>query len=132
MDWHHVTKNDAIELSDISFLTKYQDFLDWEYISNSKKFNIHIENLLQFKNKLSWIHICSRDDFHISEELLQPFSNVLDWSKVSMCMDIHFTNELIERYRDKWDWQLLRENPQIIERLGTTLKKYKKDIVSEL
>jgi len=124
LDWQRVTRNNVVELSDKSFLSKYQDYLDWNYVSHSADFSISSENLERFKNKLNWLVICERKDFVISENLLQPFADFLSWSKVSMSMNIHFTNELIERYRDKWDWQLLRKNPQIIDRLDSTLSKY--------
>jgi hypothetical protein len=127
LDWQCVTKNNVIELTDISFLSKYQDYLNWNYISNSEKFNINFESLKQFKKQLNWLSICERNDFVISESLLTPFADVLNWSKVSLSMDIHFTHELIEKYRDNWDWQFLRKNPQVIDRLGSTLKKYQKE-----
>jgi len=124
LEWDLVTQNDIIEFSDISFLNKFRDYLDWSNISNSEDFNISFENLKQFKNNLDWIIICERKDFVISEGLLQPFADVLNWSKVSESMDIQFTSEIIERYRSKWDWQLLRNNPQVIEGLDSTLSEY--------
>ena len=42
-------------------------------------------------------------------------------------MEIMFTLELIEKYRNNWDWQLLKKNPQIIDKLGTTLSKYQSE-----
>lgn len=124
LDWELVTKNRVIKFSDISFLKKFQNLLNWNYISSSQDFNISIENLKQFKNKLEWSTICDREDFIISEELLQPFADVLNWSIVSRSMDIQITSELIEKFRDYWDWQELRKNPQIIEKFDSTLKKY--------
>lgn len=122
--WLYVTKNQVLDISDVSLITKYQDYVDWDFISQSENFKITVENLKLFKNKLNWIEINSRKDFKISNELLEPFSDVLDWSNISKSMEIKFTEELIEKYRNKWDWQLLRKNPQIIERIGNTLSKY--------
>ncbi|WP_377533168.1 DarT ssDNA thymidine ADP-ribosyltransferase family protein, partial [Pontibacter rugosus] len=34
---------------------------------------------------------------------------------------------MIEKYRNKWDWQLLRTNPQIIEKLEYILGKYREE-----
>jgi len=124
LDWQNVTKNQVVDISDVSFLTKYQDYLNWDFIAQSEKFKISVENLKLFKDKLNWIAINSRKDFIISNELLEPFSDVLDWSNISKSMELQFTEELVEKYRSKWDWQLLRKNPQIIERIGTTLSKY--------
>lgn len=123
--WLYVTKNQVFDISDVSLITKYQDYVDWEFISKSENFRITVENLKLFKDKLNWVEINSRKDFKISNELLEPFSDVLDWSNISKSMEIKFTEELIEKYRNKWDWQLLRKNPQIIERIGSTLSKYK-------
>jgi len=124
LDWQNVTRNQVVDISDVSFLTKYQDLVNWDFISQSEKFKISVENLKLFKGKLNWVEINLRKDFSISNELLEPFSDVLDWSNISKSMEIQFTEELIEKYRNKWDWQLLRKNPQIIERIGTTLSKY--------
>lgn len=125
LDWKSLTKNSVIDISDIGFLNKYQEYLDWNYISQSEKFFISSENLHQFKDKLNWNVINNRKDFVISHELLEPFADVLNWSNVSQSMNVHFTEEIIEKYRNKWDWQLLKNNPQIIDRLDFTLKKYK-------
>jgi hypothetical protein len=124
LDWELITQNKIIKLSDVSFLSKFQNHLDWTYISNSEEFSISLENLNHFKNSLNWSKICERKDFVIYEEHLLSFAEVLNWSKVSMSMNIQFTSELIERYRNKWDWQLLRNNPQVIERLESTLSDY--------
>ena len=130
LDWKNLTKNQVVDISDVSFLNKYQDFIDWNFVSTSEKFKISMENLKLFKYKLNWIEINSRKDFSISKELLEPFSDVLDWSNISKSMEIQFTEQLIEKYRNKWDWQLLRKNPQIIERIGTTLSKYRAEFNS--
>ncbi|MGQ1783875.1 DarT ssDNA thymidine ADP-ribosyltransferase family protein [Saccharicrinis sp. GN24d3] len=127
LDWVSITKNDAIKLSDISFLSKYADYLDWDYISLCEDFKASKENLFQFKSKLNWISICSRKDFEISEDLLEPLADVLDWSIVSQSMRINFTETLIEEYKNKWDWQALRQNPKVIERLHSSLNKYKSE-----
>lgn len=122
--WLYVTKNEVFDISDVSLITRYQDYVDWEFISKSEKFKITVENLKLFKDKLNWIEINSRNDFKISNELLEPFSDVLNWSNISESMEIQFSEQLIEKYRNKWDWQSLRKNPQIIDKLGTTLSKY--------
>jgi len=80
---------------------------------------------MRFKDFLHWGTINTRKDFSISEEILEPFADVLDWSKISQSMNISITEELIEKYKNKWDWSLLRKNSQVIERLETSLRKYK-------
>jgi hypothetical protein len=127
LDWLFVTKNQVVNISDSSFLNKYQDYVDWNIISQSEKFLITVESLKLFKDKLNWIEINSRKDFKIYNELLEPFSNVLDWSNISKSIEIKFTAELIEKYRNKWDWQLLRKNAQIIDKLSTTMSKYQSE-----
>lgn len=125
LNWNFVTKHEIIDFTQISFLEKYQNYLDWNIISRSSNFDISFDNLKKFKRFLNWELINSRKDFSISEEMLAPFADVLDWSKVSESISLQFTEELIEKYRNKWDWQLLKINPQIIDKLGTTLRKYK-------
>lgn len=124
-NWEHLTKNKIIDFSNLETLTNYRDYLDWNYISQSERFNISFKNLKKFKRYLNWKSINSRIDLNISEELVDSFADVLDWSNVSQSMKMHFTEDLIEKYRSKWDWQLLRKNPQVMERLDTALKKYK-------
>lgn len=130
LNWQGVTKNDVIEISDISFLKKYRDYVDWNFVSQSEKFIVSVENLKQFKDNLNWSKINIRPDLAISESLLEPFADVLNWSNVSQSMEIKFTEELIEKYRNKWDWQLLKQNPQVLERLDTLYKKYKAEFNS--
>lgn len=125
LDWKHITKNEKFDVSDIELLYKYEDYLDWSFVSQSDKFQVSYNNLKQFKYKLHWRIINERLDENISEEMLESFADVLDWSNVSQSMEIHFTEELIEKFRNNWDWQLLKNNPQIVERLETVLKKYK-------
>jgi hypothetical protein len=124
--WEYLTKNGKlINIADEKQLDKYQNYLDWNYISQSEKFNISLDILKQFKDKLNWKTINERIGDNVSEELLESFADVLNWSIIAQSMKIHFTEDLIEKYRSKWDWQLLRKNPQVIERLETTLNKYK-------
>jgi hypothetical protein len=125
LNWQTVTRNEKFDISDLDQLEKYQDFVDWKFVSQSDKFKISINNLKQFKSKLNWSALNQRNDFKVSEEMLDPFVDVLNWSEVSKSMEISFSEDLIEKYRDKWDWQLLRKNSQIIEKLDTTLTKYK-------
>lgn len=130
LNWEYITKNESFDISNNELLSKYQDYLDWAYISQSKNFKISFDNLKQFKTYLNWKSINNRIALNISEELLEEFTEVLDWSNVSQSMQIHFTEELIEKYRAKWDWQTLKENPQVIERLHTTLRKYEAEFNS--
>lgn len=128
--WEYITKNDAFDISNNELLSKYQDYLDWDYISKSENFKTSIEKLKQFKSYLKWEFINKRIGQDISEDFLEPLSDVLDWSNASKSMQIYFTEELIEKYRAKWDWQTLKGNPQIIERLHTTLRKYEAEFNS--
>lgn len=125
INWDELTRNKKFDISNIELLHQYQNRLDWSYLSSSEKFRLSMENLKQFKDRLKWGNINERKDLIVSEELLNSFADVLDWKRVSESMDINLTEELIEKYRNYWDWQLLRENNQVIERLETTLKRYK-------
>lgn len=127
LDWLFVTRNLVVDISDTSFLSKYQNYVDWNFVSQSDKFLITIESLKLFKDKLNWTAINSRKDLKISIEFLEPFADVLNWSNISESMEIQFSEDLIEKYRNKWDWQSLRKNPQIIDKLGTTLSKYQSE-----
>jgi len=128
LDWLCVTRNSIVNISEIEFLKRYQDYVDWNYISKSVKFSVSLESLKLFKDKLNWFEIHSRNDFKITDEILFLFSDVLNWSNISESMDIQFSEELIEKFRKNWDWQLLRKNPQIIDKFEHTLNKYKAEI----
>ncbi|HEY5590251.1 MAG TPA: DarT ssDNA thymidine ADP-ribosyltransferase family protein [Paludibacter sp.] len=130
LEWECLSKNEKFDISNIEHLNRYRDYLDWNYISQSEKFKASFENLKQFKDNLNWKSINNRIAINIYVELLEPFVDVLDWSNVSQSMEIHFTEELVEKYRSKWDWQLLRKNPQVIERLDTALNNYKAEFNS--
>lgn len=126
-NWNHIIKNKIFDISNSELLSKYQDLIDWQIISSSDKFNLTFDNLNRFKDKLYWNIINARKDFNISEEIVESFADVLNWSIVSQSMEIKITEELIEKYRNKWDWPLLRKNPQVIQRIETSLRKYKEE-----
>jgi hypothetical protein len=130
LEWEYLTRNVKFDISNTELLIKYRDYLDWDYISQSDKFKTSFENLKQFKTNLNWHSVNNRIGLEVSKDLLEPFSDLLNWSNISQSMNIHFTEELIEQYRNKWDWQLLVQNPQVIERMDTTLKNYKAEINS--
>lgn len=130
LKWEYITKNESFDVSNNELLSKYQDYLDWNYISQYKKFKVSFDNLKQFRNYLNWESINSRIALNISEEILEEFADVLDWSNVSLSKEIHFTEELIEKYRTNWDWQLLRQNPQVVDRLDSVLRNYKAEFNS--
>lgn len=125
LNWKYVTKNEIVDITNLEILSKYQNYIDWLFVSQSDKFKITIENTTRFKDKLAWKIINQRNDFVITQEILEPFADVLDWTNVSKSMEISFSEELIEKYRNYWDWKSLKDNPQVIERLDTTLNKYK-------
>jgi hypothetical protein len=125
LNWEYVTENKIDDITNLETLKKYQDYVDWRFVSQSEKFKTTIGNLKEFKDKLEWNIINQRNDFNITQEMLEQFANVLNWTSVSKSMEISFTEELIEKYRNYLDWQSLRSNPIIIERLNTTLSKYK-------
>jgi len=115
LSWQNITKSRKFEISDSELLSKFQDFIDWRYVSNSDKFRLSFNNLIRFKDMLHWGTINFRKDFIISDEILEPFVDFLDWSNISKSMDITITEELIEKYRNKWDWVELSKNPRILE-----------------
>lgn len=124
LNWMYITQNEKFDITDINLLSKYQEYIDWKFVSQSNKFKISIYNLKQFKDKLKWTVINQRADFKITQEILEPFADVLNWTNVSKSMEISFTEDLIKKHRKYWDWAELRKNPQIIDRLDTTLTKY--------
>ena len=125
LNWKYVTENGKIDISNRDILNKYQDYVDWLFVSQSEIFKLSIENLTHFKDKLVWGKINQRLGDNISETLLDSFADVLNWTNVSKSMEISFTENLIEKYKKHWDWQSLKDNPQVVERFDALLHKYR-------
>lgn len=127
LNWKLVTKN-KIDCGDLQQLEKYQEYIDWMFISASDKFELSNVNLNKFKQHLDWYVINNRTDFVINNDILNHYGDVIDWNKASESRELVFTEELIEQYRSRWNWQILRQNPRVLEKLDSVLNKYKVEL----
>lgn len=99
LDWHLVSKNPNLNVSDIAFLKEYADDLDWKIIS-------------------------SRKDFIFTEEILDDFTDRVDWTQASRSESIEFSPTLIDKYESYWDWAALANNKACTNRVELNGKKY--------
>lgn len=127
LNWENVTRN-KIDCTDIEQLERFNDYLDWHFISVCDNFEVTTDHLLKFKSKLDWRAINQRNDFIITNETIDIFADVIDWNKASQSQNIQFSENFLESYRSKWNWRLLRSNPTVIERLGDVLNRYKAEM----
>lgn len=123
LDWEAISQNTHL---DASVFYDYKDLLNWKFVT--KRIPTDTKELEKFKDYLDWSEINSRQDFVITDEILDAFADYIDWSKASQSKSINFTEELIEKYRDKWNWHHLKNNPVVIDRLDTSLSKFKAEI----
>lgn len=111
LNWYRLTRNtQASNLSDIEYLAKYEDYLDWGYVTLhlDKSFFVH-DNILRFKDKLDWSRVTEYIP-HFTPDILEEFKDKLDWTLVSSNETIAFTSSLIQRFRKYWDWAELQSN----------------------
>lgn len=141
INWYHISGDKNLVLSDLLLekmpkeklnwnalssakivaqnINKYEEFVDWETMSNNTDLDINDINILQhYENELDWHIVCSRSDFHFTEEILNQFINFVDWNIASSSLDINFTKELVEKFTDKWNWAALANNKAFNNKLS--------------
>jgi hypothetical protein len=125
------------------FIEKYQDRLDWKYISkNSKLSEAFIE---KFKDKVNWIYISYNQI--LSEAFIEKFQDKVNWLNISKrqilseafidkyyhavnwdCISSH--QILSEAFIDKYYYAVNWENISIYQRLSDSMiEKYKHNIL---
>ena len=108
--WTKLTRNKVLDLSDDEVLYKYEDYLDWSYVSQHLDgFFFTQENLRHFRSKLVWPDIMSRIT-SFTPEILDEFKDVIDWTYVSGNEQIRFSSGLITQFKSYWDWTELTKN----------------------
>lgn len=105
-------------MSDYSFISKYQEKLDWWYISASfdipwKKFDI----LNKFSEKINWNGIANNEyffkndkDFFIKHLPIWCLSDYDGFRSLSGNKALPWSVELIENFDSYWDWRALSIN----------------------
>ena len=110
LTWTRLTKNRVLDLNDVEILYKYEDYLDWTYVSkNLDKPFFTLENLRHFSRKLVWHDIMPSVTCY-APEILDEFKDVIDWTFLSKNEEIRFTSDLIRQFKQYWDWTELTRN----------------------
>lgn len=103
----------------INVLDDCIEYVDWHVLSNNLALDItNDDTLLKFKNNLDWTVICHRKDFHYNIERLIKFHDYIDWNQASASEDIEFSKKLVETYADKWNWPILIKNKAFFNRVN--------------
>lgn len=99
--------------SDVDFLERFKELLDWELLSCDKRLNWDSEKIERFNDKL------------IFRPIFDEFISNLDYDFIQRCfvngnlpggisMNPNLTIEVIEHYKNLWDWEILSSNPAIL------------------
>lgn len=124
LNWSIISGLELFINQGISFLSKYDKYLDWTIISKSPLFQPTIENLKLFKDYVNWECINSRKDLCLTNEFVSEFESYLNWDKVSASMSLTYSIAFVSKFRDRWNWKLLFENPKIVENLDDYYKAF--------
>jgi hypothetical protein len=92
LNWQTLTIH-CWEFMDIKFIRKYQDSLDWGYISTQ---TLTEDFIREFYEYIDWETICERQQ--LSEELIREFADFVDWEMVD-CFQ-HISNEFREEFKE--------------------------------
>lgn len=107
-NWGGLIKCWKPDFNDLTILSDYEDYINWNLLCNSEKFSPSQEVLLKFKQLLNWKVLSKRIVFDINS--LRLFKDYLDWEYISKDQSINFTTEMIEEFKSFWDYYYLREN----------------------
>lgn len=109
-------------------LGHYQNFWDWEELSNNKAIPWSLKLLEKFENYWVWqdwdepIGLSNNDSLPWSLELLERFKNRWEWGNfhptleargVSTLKTLPWSFDLLEQFKDRWDWEHLSNNNTI-------------------
>lgn len=94
-----------------TLLEKYQDKVDWYWIS--KNMNIHwtIPMTQKFKSCIDWNEFSSyATEETLIESVIATFKDKWNWQKLSKNPELILSYDLLDKFADFWDWE------EIIER----------------
>ncbi len=109
IDWDTVSSHKCFEPS-IKLLAKFEDKLNWKFITYNDKLIFDINLLNRFIDKWDWDYICKSGSFKLDNETLNKYSDYLNWNYISSNTSIQFSEELINSFEDFWNWTLLKNN----------------------
>jgi phosphoribosylanthranilate isomerase len=93
--YYYIRNNQCSE----NFIRKFQDKVDWDYISIHQE--LSEEFIEKFQDKINWEAVSSYQ--RLSEEFIKKFQDKVDWENISIHQKL--SEEFIEKFQDKVDWQ---------------------------
>ena len=123
LDWHVVTD---IQIKKQKFLETYDNFIDFDVVSNKMKFDDTLDYnfFLKYKEKLDWTKIARWD--YIAEDFIDIFHIELDWEVLSKQQGL--TRYLLEKYIDKLVLDQLQTNINIKDELKREIIARREDL----
>lgn len=104
-------------------LFKYQNILDWNWISGNNSIRWTAELVDRYKDKLDWEFFSANSAAFANIELLDQFVNYIDWKginsgkffsfSVGVNENIPWTVELIKTYADRLNFEHLSNNEKL-------------------
>jgi len=107
-NWSLLFDQQKVDMNELAILQEYQNYIDWEYLSQHKQFRPSEEVLSKFKEYLDWNFITSK--VQLTLDLLEQYKDYLDWSYISKAEISEFTPDVIDRYNLYWDYFVLKDN----------------------
>lgn len=76
-DWKDDTEDKQLHHEVREFITKYQDYVDWKYVSGAARLTEQF--IRQFKDRVDWDRISSNQN--ISQEFAEEFKDRINWER---------------------------------------------------
>jgi len=94
----------------VEFFLRHTDFFI-EIIS--RDYNLTSSFLEKYREKWNWDYLSLNEDLFWSLELLEKFEEKWNWNLLSHNKALPWSNKLIRKYQDKWNWDNLSNNKSI-------------------
>ena len=98
---------------DLSFLTEFENHIDFEFIHMSIHVDWSIELFNAFKEKLSHKLIYRNNLLFSNAALFANFESQIEWDLLSRSTHLEFPIEFIESYKYLINWKIFSRNPKI-------------------
>lgn len=115
-----------------TLLEKYQDKVDWSWISKNRNIHWTIPMIQKFKSYIDWKEFSSyATEETLIESVIATFKDKWYWQKLSGNPEVTLSFDLLDKFADKWDWEQLidRRNNNVFEGKGIDFYERYKDYI---
>lgn len=118
LDWKHLSQHSSLNPTK-ELLAKFENKWDWQSITKNPQINFSdIDFIQRFSDKLNWHFICESGKLILNKQTLTQFKDHLEWNLISSNTSLDFTKEIIQEFEQFWNWTSLKENKRVVELLG--------------